>query len=80
MTDLLLEGKQSKFISNFENPFKIDKVEKIQFTIEKYSYPKRIKYESYIRFVSGDTGGYQYLEANSLQELIEKTELFIKSL
>ncbi len=80
MTDFLLEGKQSKFISNFENPFKGDNVEKIQFTIEKFFFPKRIRYQSYIRFEAGDTGGTQYIEANSLQELIEKTDLFIKSL
>ena len=75
------DQEKKGFITNYQNPFKSDKVRKIEFTIESSSWFKdKTEYKSMVRFQSGDTSGYHRMEADDFSSLFEKTEMFIKSL
>lgn len=79
----LFKSKEQKknFVSTYENPFKSDKVKKIEFTIENSFWTNGVtRYKSCIQFESTSTTGYHRMEANSFPELVEQTEAFIQSL
>lgn len=82
MLDLFRNKEQKKeFLSTYENPFKSDKVKKIEFTIENSFWTNgKTAFKSCTRFDSGSTTGHHRLEADSFPEIVEKTESFIRSL
>lgn len=73
--------EEKKFISSYSNPFKSDKVDSIDFTIDKNMFDKnKIQYKARIRFINGNSTGYQNIESTDFVSLVKETELFIKSL
>lgn len=80
MLEIFKSKKQKKeFASMYQNPFQSDKIQKIEFTIEKSIFGNT-KYKSLIRFHTGATTGYHRMEANTFPEIVEQTEAFIRSL
>lgn len=74
--DLLHREKTE--ISLLKDPFKSDCVDRIVFWID---HGKRgSTFESDISFSNGDTKGQQKIQAKSFNELVLKTEQFIKTL
>lgn len=82
MLEIFKSKEQKKeFVSTYQNPFKSDKIKKIEFTIEKSFWTNdTTKYRSCVSFDTGATNGYHRLEANSFPEIVEITEAFINSL
>ncbi len=73
--------QKEQFVTSYENPFKLDKIKKIEFVIEKSFWTNdKIRYKSMIMFDTGNTTAYQNMEAASFIENVEQTEKFIQSL
>jgi|LakMenEpi03Aug12_release.lakeMendotaPanAssembly.Ray.scaffolds.fasta_scaffold962431_3 hypothetical protein len=73
--------EEKKFISSYSNPFKSDKVDKIEFTIGRKLFTENeIEYTASIRFKNGNSTGYQKIESSDFVSLVRETESFIKSL
>jgi len=72
--------QEKKFISNYQNPFQSDRVYEIVFRIGKPLFGDKIKYRSVIYFKAGNTRGSHDIEALSFTEIVEQTDLFVKSL
>lgn len=74
------EKGKNDFVNTFKNPFKLDKVDKIEFEISKGMFDKNIiLFTAYVRFVDGKTRGSHNIEADSFPELVAKVEAFIKT-
>lgn len=77
----LLGNDEKKFISEFQHPFKSDKVTCINFEIRKDFWSNNVQvFKSRIEFNSGKTSGMHRIDAENFIELVKKTEEFIKSL
>lgn len=71
---------KDKKVSEYKNPFSSDKVDAINFFINKGIFDGKISYKSYIKFKNGNSSGEQKIEASDFNELVKKTDEFIKSL
>lgn len=75
------DKEKPEFVSDYQNPFQSDNIEKIMFTIEKSWWTDgKTTYRSSINFKTKLTTGTHRIDASSFTELIAKTESFVKSL
>ena len=75
------EGEREKFVSTHDNPFRPDKVKKISLEIEKSFWTSnKVRYQSKIDFENNNTRASHKIEAKNFNELVQKTEDYIKSL
>lgn len=79
--NLLGNNINNKSLSTFEDPFKSDKITRIQFNIQKESWNNNnVSFKCDVHFNVNKTSGWHTIEANSFNELVELTENFIHSL
>ena len=74
-------GSKENFVNTFQDPFKSNKIRKVEFIVEQDIWNKgAITYTSTIYFKSNDTSGYHTVKAGSFIELVQATETFIDNL
>ena len=77
------QNEQKQYLSEFKDPFKSDKIEKIWISIRRGFFSDsrdKIEYSASIEFKNGNTEGKQNVEADNFPTLIYKIQEFIKSL
>lgn len=79
---LLANPKQAdQFISDFKDPFKMDKIEKIHIWIMRGIFNSNtILFQADVSFKNGNTSGKQEFEAEDFQSLVLKVQSFINGL
>ena len=82
MIELFKSSEESKaFIDTYSDPFKSDKIESITMNISKGIFkPHDIEFYANIKFKSGSTSGSHRIDADNFPSLVQKVEIFIKSL
>lgn len=74
------DSEKADFVTSFKNPFQSDRIETITFEIENYSWRNGVRFNARVSFRNGDTSGWHRIEADSFNELLDKTKTFVDSL
>lgn len=74
------EEEKQEFVTNFQDPFVKEGVNKITIEIENYSWSDGIEYKARVSTCMGDTQGWQKFKADDFVSLVTKVETFIQSL
>jgi len=78
--EIIKQEEKEQLDKILENPFKSDKIRRITIDLWNYPFTGEQRMEGFVRFENGNTSGTQRFDEKDLLSILNKIDLFIKSL